>query len=151
MGVLDLLNDTKFTLPTELVSEKLISHGKRVYRYLFDEVNPWQASSRAHHAVDILFLFGTMNFSHNPPAEAVGEEMRKRWTAFINGKEPWSEFSTTGQRFALGPFGDCREIDNGQFAARRRVPALKLLKEIGPQVYGTIANKLAAGKISLLN
>lgn len=151
LGVLDLLHDSKFALPTELVAEKLIANKKKVYRYLFDEVNPWQASSRAHHAVDILFLFGTMEFSHNPPAEAVGEDMRNRWISFVNGSEPWSELSTTQKRFAFGPYGDCKEIDQRQFAGRRRVHVLELLREVGPQVYNGIANKLAAGKISLLN
>ncbi|EED13170.1 carboxylesterase, putative [Talaromyces stipitatus ATCC 10500] len=152
LGALDLLHDTKFTLPTELVSEKLIANNKKVYRYLFDEVNPWQASSRAHHAVDILFLFGTMDFSHNPSAEALGEDMRKRWISFVSGREePWSELSATKKMFAFGPYGESKEIDQRQLAARRRVHVLGLLREVGPQVYGGIANKLAAGKISLLN
>lgn len=148
---MDLLHDSKFTLPTELVAEKLIANKKKVYRYLFDEVNPWQASSRAHHAVDILFLFGTMDFSHNPSGEAVGEDMRNRWISFVGGSEPWSELSATEKRFAFGPYGDCKEIDQGQFSGRRRAHVLELLREVGPQVYNGIANKLAAGKISLLN
>ena len=92
-----------------------------------------------------------MDFAHNPAAEAVGEDMRRRWTTFVSGKEPWAELSAMGKKFAFGPYGDCKEIDQRQFAARRRVHVLKLLKEVGPQVYNGIANKLAAGKISLLN
>lgn len=150
LGALDFLNDTKFCLPAELVSEKLATSNKKVYRYLIDEANPWQTSARAHHAVDLLFLFGTMDFSHNPSAEALGEDMRKRWVNFINGEEPWTELSK-GKRFAFGPYGECKEIDQRQFAARRRVHALNLLRECGIQVYGAITNKLAAGRISLLN
>lgn len=113
-------------------------------------MNPWQASARAHHAVDLLFLFGTMDFSHNPSAEALGEDVRRRWISFINGAEPWAELST-GKRFAFGPYGESKEIDSRQFAARRRVHTLSLLKECGIQVYGSITNQLTAGRISLLN
>lgn len=92
-----------------------------------------------------------MDYSHNPPAEVLGEDMRNRWINFVNGRKPWSEFSTTQKRFAFGPYGDCKEIDQRQFAGRRRAHVLGLLREVGPQVYNGIANKLAAGKISLLN
>lgn len=69
----------------------------------------------------------------------------------MGGSEPWSELSATEKRFAFGPYGDCKEIDQGQFSGRRRAHVLELLREVGPQVYNGIANKLAAGKISLLN
>lgn len=92
-----------------------------------------------------------MDFSHNPCAEQVGEEMRNRWISFVSGGEPWSELSTTQKRFAFGPNGDCKEIDQRQFAGRRRAHVFELLREVGPQVYNGISNKLAAGKISLLN
>lgn len=92
-----------------------------------------------------------MDYSHNPAAEAVGEDMRGRWISFVSGNEPWSELSSTGKKFAFGPYGYCKEIDQRQFAGRRRAHVLELLREVGPQVYNGIANKLGAGKISLLN
>jgi carboxylesterase type B len=125
------------------------AHGN-VYRYVVDETNPWQSSARAHHAVDLIFLFGTLDLSHNPEAEAVGQEMRNRWIRFINGEEPWSPIST-GKRFAFGPYGECKEINEKQFAARRRVAHMQVLKEAGFAVYAPIMNKLTAGRISLLN
>ncbi|KAL1852572.1 hypothetical protein Plec18170_005703 [Paecilomyces lecythidis] len=147
LGALDIVNDARYTLPVELISEKVQAAKKPVYRYVIDQPNPFQPSSRAHHAVDLLFLFGGVDLSHNPSAEAVGQEMRSRWIQFVNGEAPWP----TEQRFAFGPLGECKEIDEQQFAARRRVPQIKALKEAGAGVYLPIVFALTAGKISLLN
>ncbi|KAB8276025.1 Alpha/Beta hydrolase protein [Aspergillus minisclerotigenes] len=147
LGALDLVNDIRYTLPVEVISEKLAAANKRVYRYVFDQANPWQASSRAHHAVDLLYLFEGVDLSFNPTAEMVGQETRKRWIRFVSGSSPWS----SEQRFAFGPVGDCKEISETQFAGRRRVNHLKVLREAGVGAYMPIATALTAGKISLLN
>ncbi|KAB8263272.1 Alpha/Beta hydrolase protein [Aspergillus pseudonomiae] len=147
LGALDLVNDIRYTLPVEVISEKLAAANKRVYRYVFDQANPWQASSRAHHAVDLLYLFAGVDLSFNPTAEMVGQETRKRWIQFVSGGSPWS----SEQRFAFGPLGDCKEISEVQFAGRRRVNHLKALKEARMAAYMPIATALTAGKISLLN
>ncbi|KAL4803410.1 Alpha/Beta hydrolase protein [Aspergillus unguis] len=147
LGALDLVNDARYTLPVELISDKLSAAGKRVYKYVVDQPNPWQASSRSHHAVDLLFLFGGIDLSFNPSADAVGQEMRSRWIDFVAGNKPWS----VERRFAYGPVGECKEISEGQFAARRRVECLKVLREAGIAVYLPIVFALTAGKISLLN
>jgi hypothetical protein len=147
LGALDLVNDVRYTLPVEVLSEKLQAANKQVYKYIVDQPNPWQPSSRAHHAVDLLFLFGGIDLGFNPAAETVGQEMRNRWVQFVNGKAPWSG----DKRFAYGPVGDCKEISEAQFAARRRTEHLKALREAGPGVYMPIVFALTAGKISLLN
>ncbi|KAL3477474.1 Alpha/Beta hydrolase protein [Aspergillus californicus] len=147
LGALDIVNDARYTLPVEVISDKLQAAGKQVYKYVVDQVNPWQASSRAHHAVDLLFLFGGIDLSFNPAADAVGQEMRSRWIRFVAGASPWS----AERRFAFGPVGECREISEGQFASRRRVDCLGVLREAGVGVYMPILGALTAGKISLLN
>lgn len=150
-GALDFVTDARYALPAEVIAEKLTDRGKKVYRYVVDETNPWQASARSHHAVDLIFLFGTVDgLSRYPEADAVGQDMRDRWIKFVNGEAPWTPMST-GKRFAFGPYGECKEIDERQFAARRRVAHMKVLKEAGFDVYGPIMNKLIAGRISLLN
>jgi carboxylesterase type B len=149
-GALDFVNDARYAVPAETIAAKLTARGQKAYRYVVDEKNPWQASARSHHAVDLLFLFGTVDLSPYPEAEAVGQEMRHRWIKFIHGEEPWAPIST-GKRFAFGPYGESKEIDQRQFGARRRVAQMKLLMEAGFDVYGPIMNKLTAGKISLLN
>ncbi|CAI7592893.1 unnamed protein product [Penicillium palitans] len=147
LGALDLVNDVRYTLPVEVITNKLRAANKRVFRYVIDQSNPWQPSSRAHHAVDLLFLFDGVDLSFNPAASAVGKEMRQRWIRFVNGDGPWS----TNLRFAFGPLGECREIDESQFAARRRVEHCKVLKEAGNSAYMPIVFALTAGRISLLN
>ncbi|CAL5873113.1 uncharacterized protein PFLUO_LOCUS7382 [Penicillium psychrofluorescens] len=147
LGALDFVNDARYTLPIEVVAEKLHAVGKRVFKYVIDQPNPWQPSSRSHHAVDLLFLFNGVDLSFNPTAQAVGREMRQRWIRFVNGENPWSVES----RFAFGPLGECREINEDQFADRRRVNHCKALQEAGIDVYLPIVFALTAGRISLLN
>jgi hypothetical protein len=112
-----------------------------------DQANPFQASSRAHHAVDLLLLFDGVDLSFNMAAAAVGQEMRQRWTSFVSGQAPWS----VNNRFAFGPVGECKEINEAQFAARRRVEHCKVLQEAGAGVYMPILFALTAGRINLLN
>ena len=147
LGALDLVNDVRYALPVEVVSDKLQAAGKRVYKYVIDQPNPWQASSRSHHAVDLLFLFAGVDLSFNSAAENVGQEMRNRWISFVNGSAPWWQ----ERRFAFGPFGECQEIDERQVANRRRLEHFRVLKEAGMGVYMPIIFALTAGKISLLN
>lgn len=147
LGALDLVNDVRYTLPVEVITDKLRSADKRVFKYVVDQPNPWQPSSRAHHAVDLLLLFDGVDLSFNPAASAVGKEMRQRWIRFINGENPWS----ADRRFAFGPVGECKELDEVQFAMRRRVEHCKVLKEAGPSAYMPIVFALTAGRINLLN
>ena len=147
LGALDLVNDVRYTLPVEVVADKLRDANKRVFKYVVDQPNPWQPSSRAHHAVDLLFLFDGVDLSFNPAASAIGKEMRQRWIRFVNGDGPWP----VDRRFAFGPVGECKEIDETQFAARRRVEHCKLLKEAGAGAYMPIVFALTTGRISLLN
>jgi carboxylesterase type B len=144
---LDLVNDVRYTLPVEVIADKLRNANKRVFKYVVDQPNPWQPSSRAHHAVDLFFLFDGVDLSFNPAASAVGKEMRQRWIQFICGGDPWS----VDRRFAFGPVGECKEIDQMQFAARRRVEHCKVLKEAGSGAYMPIVFALTAGRINLLN
>lgn len=147
LGALDLANDARYTLPVEIVSKKLQRAGKAVYRYIIDQPNPFQPSSRAHHAVDLLFLFGGVDFTSNPGAVAVSKEMRHRWISFVAGQEPWA----TSLRFAYGPFGESKEINEAQFALRRRTSHCQALQDVGIAVYLPILATLTAGRISLLN
>ncbi|KAL4877994.1 Alpha/Beta hydrolase protein [Aspergillus karnatakaensis] len=147
LGALDIVNDARYALPVELIADNVAAAGKRVYKYLVDQPNPWQPSSRSHHAVDLLFLFGSVDLSFNPAANTVGKEMRARWAQFVSGDSPWS----AERRFAYGPVGESKEISETQFAARRRVGHFKVLKEAGIGVYLPIIFALTAGKISLLN
>jgi carboxylesterase type B len=147
-GALDFINDARFAMPVDDISRIRHNAGKRTYQYVFDQPNPFQASSRAHHGVDLLFLFGSSEYSFfDPSAENVKDTMMGRWAAFINGKEPWS----SEIRHAFGPHGKCGKIDEREYSARRRVKHFGILRKMNPQTLVVIFGMLAGGRISLLN
>lgn len=147
LAALDFINDLRFALPIEEISASRRSAGKATYQYVFDQVNPWQSSSRAHHGVDLISLFGGYDLTFNPAAAAVAKSMQERWITFVNGNSPWNG----DNRFAFGPHGKSGEIIDEEFAARRRVAHFGLLREMDPVKLGGIFGALAAGRISLLN
>ena len=120
---------------------------RRVYQFIIDQPNPWQPSSRAHHAVDLILLFGGYDLSFDLGAEAVGSEMRRRWISFINGEEPWA----ANKRMAFGPVGRSAEINDDEYGFRRRTRHFDLLKKANQrEVVGAFAS-LAMGRLSLDN
>ncbi|WAO91202.1 Carboxylic ester hydrolase [Fusarium falciforme] len=147
LGVLDLINDTRFALPALEISERWRRNNKRVYQYIVDEANPWQASSRAHHAVDLIFLFGGIDLSFNPGADRVGKEMRQAWMTFMYGGSPWPESSIQ----AYGPYGNVEELDVQKYKARRRVHCFDYLRTMGTAQCRLLSGRLGAGRVSLLN
>ncbi|KAI5206106.1 carboxylesterase [Aureobasidium subglaciale] len=146
-GALDFMNDMRFALPVPLIVEKYENEGKKAYRYLFDQANPWQASSRAHHAVDLIYLFGGFDMTMNPSAEELGKEMRRRFIWYINGEAPWKIHQT----MAFGPLGDTKEIDDRGVAARRRTRQMEEVKKLEASDVAAVFGSLAAGRISLHN
>ena len=58
IGALDFVHDVRFTFATEQMVKQWQHEQRPVFRFLVDQPNPWQQSSRAHHAVDLLLLFG---------------------------------------------------------------------------------------------
>jgi carboxylesterase type B len=146
-GALDFMNDIRFALPVPLIAKRYEKEGKKVYRYLFDQANPWQASSRAHHAVDLIYLFGGFDMTTNPSAEELGKEMRRRFIWYINGEAPWTIHKT----MAFGPLGDTREIDDRGVATRRRTRQMDEVNKLDAGEVAAVFGSLAAGRISLHN
>jgi carboxylesterase type B len=146
-GALDLLNDVRFTMATEDIVYRWRVQGRQVFRYLVDEVNPWQPSARAHHTVDLPLLFGSFDLGFNPGASRVSSEMSTRWIKFIVGQEPWD----AGKYFAFGPLGNNMEIGEEEFAARRRKSHCDALRRQGLEGANEVWKALAKGNISLNN
>lgn len=148
IGALDFLQDLVWVLPTLMISNTFREARRKTYRYLFDQANPWQASSRAHHAVDLIYLFGGFDLSGNAPAEAVSSEMRRRFIMFVNGEEaPWKQENV----YAFGPLGQSGEIDEAGVVARRRVAHVRRLQEMNRAEIYAAFRSLAAGRLSLHN
>jgi carboxylesterase type B len=148
IGALDFINDVRFALPSDEISHCRRAAGKKTYQYVFDQPNPWNKSSRAHHCVDMLFLFPATDCPYfDPSGDNVKHKMLECWSRFITGKAPWNSES----RYAFGPWGRCEEISDEEFAARRRVKHFEILKQMDPSNLVAIFGKLAAGRISLVN
>lgn len=146
-GVLDFINDAMFALPAFEISEKWRSMHKDIFQYIVDEPNPWQSSSRAHHAVDLILLFGGVDISFNRSAMEVATKLRDTWIDFSHGRKPW--FSSSVRAF--GPHGACEDLDLDRYSRRRRLKCFEFLRKLGRQKYTSLSGRLAAGRISLLN
>lgn len=148
LGALDFINDVRFAMPIEDIASKWREAGKPVFQYVVDQANPWQASSRPHHAVDLIFLFCGFDLSStNPAAERVGDDMREKMITFIAGSAPWSP----QKRYAFGPYGECKELSQQEFANRRRTAHFDLLRRCDPADLIAIFGGLAAGRIGFNN
>ncbi|KAH8658345.1 Alpha/Beta hydrolase protein [Xylariales sp. PMI_506] len=147
LGTLDFLSDVRFGLPVDTIVQKWQHARRPVFRYLADEPNPWQASSRAHHAVDLLYLFGSYDSEFQPSAVNVSRSMQKKWIEFICGRDPWSR----EEIWTFGPCGECKAIDIDALEARRRVRHWEVLRASDPASIGTVYKALATGRLSLLN
>ncbi|KAI9759960.1 MAG: hypothetical protein M4579_001993 [Chaenotheca gracillima] len=148
LGALDFINDTRFAMPSQDIAEKWRTAGRPVYQYIVDQANPWQASARSHHALDLVLLFGGYDISFNHHAEEVGKAMRSDWIEFINGTEPWDPKA----RMAFGPAGKSEQLqDIKHYASRRRMKQWDVLKRIDAGDVVKVFGALAAGKISFSN
>ncbi|KAF4456363.1 hypothetical protein F53441_1522 [Fusarium austroafricanum] len=147
-GALDFINDYKFLLPIHRLQGVWSDADKPVYRCLVDEANPWQPSSGAHHAVDLVLLFGGFDLSFSRGAERVGQAMRGAWIGFACLNEPWVE----GEKaYGFGPFGNSKPLEDWEVESRRRVREAERLGEMDGALLNKTLAGLAAGKVSLLN
>jgi carboxylesterase type B len=146
-GALDFINDSRFALPVDSIAKRWVREKKPVHQFVFDESNPWQSSSRAHHANDLSILFGGIDISHNRGAEQVGHHLRESWIVFANGESPWP----AGKIYAFGPHGLCIGLSDDEYSLRRRTTCFEYLREMGLAPANAVVGRLAAGRISLLN
>lgn len=147
LGALDFLNDARFSWPISEYLDERRADKRPSFRFLVDQPNPWQTSSRAHHGVDLLYIFGGFDFSFDEGAVNVSEMMQVKWIEFVNGEDPWG----AEEAFAFGPLGNCQAVDAKGVATRRRERHLSVLRDIGYEKVNAVVVALAAGRSSLLN
>jgi carboxylesterase family protein len=147
LGALDFLNDVRFGVPINRLLLQCQKTNTPVFRFLVDQPNPWQSSSRAHHGVDLVFLFGGYDLSHSRAAQTVSHTMQEKWIDFIAGGTPWQ----AGEAYAFGPVGICQPIDDDGLAARRRQRHMASMVGISESGVNAVVARLAAGRSSLLN
>ncbi|KAH6990071.1 Alpha/Beta hydrolase protein [Ilyonectria destructans] len=105
-GALDFINDYKFVLLIQCLTKLWSKYKKQVYRYLINKPNPCQPSG-AHHAVDLLHLFGGFDFSFSRAAYQTGSKMHETWISFVHFKDSQSPRPCV----AFGPNGEYQYLD----------------------------------------
>ncbi|CVK96624.1 related to carboxylesterase [Fusarium mangiferae] len=150
-GAIDFINDYKFLLPIQRL-EKFFRRDAQIpiFRYLIDEANPWQPSSGAHHAVDLILLFGGFDLSFSRGSELTGQAMRDIWTKFINVEQPWTS-SESGRCYGFGPHGVSKVLNDWEVKARRRIAEANILEKMDSMLLDRAFVALAAGRVSLSN
>ncbi|KAF2848598.1 carboxylesterase [Plenodomus tracheiphilus IPT5] len=123
------INDVKFAFGTSEICRREHELAKRTcYRYVMDQANPWNKDAGAHHAIDLLFLFGgPFDYTHDTSAQIVSSDMRGRWVAFANGEDPWEQSTV----YSFGPGEGFGPIHSEELTKRRRVSCITQLGYIG--------------------
>lgn len=152
-GALDFITAYKFVLPIDRVARfwNSISSPKPVCRYLIDELNHWQPSSGAHHAVDLVLLFGGFDIEHAYSAQQTGRNLREAWIKFLNLEQPWPSASESKSYYAFGPYGTSQLLNDWELRSRRRIAQAESLEGMDSALLDKVFFGLAAGKVSLLN
>ncbi|KAK4935610.1 hypothetical protein LTR10_023371 [Elasticomyces elasticus] len=137
------INDLKFAFASDEIVRMETDASKRTcFRYIVDQENPWRPAAGAHHAIDLLFLFGEYDYSHVKEAVAVSDDMRKKWVAYMYGVAPWDPNSV----YAFGPSGKTGVIDTDELAQRRRVHCIDGLRRIGWSSCQPLATRLMSAR-----
>ena len=125
---LDFLNDAVFAHAAHALAQRYKAASIPVYQYVFDQVNPFESSAKAHHSVDLIFLFKAFDITN--AADATAEEFSKivqeKWVAYGTGGSPWEKDTC----YAFGPNGRMGALSTEQLAKRRRSAAYDVLNQI---------------------
>lgn len=158
-NALSFMADHLFHLPNHLVARSLTSATStttptKLYHYLFNEPNPFstllpagQGVPRAHHAVDLLALWGNYDasFPANSTFAPIGNAFRSSILTFVNGDAPWTEQNNEmGTVYNFGPDGRCGEIDALGYQKARRTEQMKVMEEVGREVCQGVWERLIA-------
>ncbi len=99
--------------------------------------NSGQASSSAHHAVDL---------SSNPGVHEVEDRLRRNWISFADGNTPWAP----DEKYAVGPQSERGLWKERDYADHRRTACFESLRHISRTSFGSIFGPSTGGRNSLL-
>ncbi|KAJ7598572.1 Alpha/Beta hydrolase protein [Mycena floridula] len=152
--VLELINDTRVSWPTECLAQ----NARGAWRYVFDQEG--HTTGVPHHAVDLAYLFDNIPQRQSPESfydddddwavpfvddwtyTRVRDTMQQRWIAFANGEKPWAQDKV----FVFGMEGETGERSWRIFESRRRKLLWKqVLEPLGMQVVQKIGVELSRG------
>ena len=126
---LDFLNDAMFAHHAYAMAQRYKAASIPVFEYIFDQVNPFDPSAKAHHAVDLLFTFKAYDMSKSDAtAEDLSKYVQEKWVTYGSGGNPW----TKDTYYAFGPSGRTGPLSTEELAKRRRLTAYDVLCQIPP-------------------
>jgi hypothetical protein len=125
--IFHVMNDFNFAEPTQRYAETISAKGQTVYRYLFDELNPFGGpffKKLANHSLDLPFIYGAPSLFHNVEHSNwethVRETIQEKFIGFAYGERIWTPLGEGGY-FAFGPSGKTGEITEQEVKARRQM------------------------------
>ena len=125
---LDFLNDAMFANPAYAVAQRYKAASIPVYEYIFDQVNPFDPSAKAHHSVELMFIFKGYDISKaaGVTAKNFSKSVQEKWVTYGVGGSPWAK----GTCYAFGPNGQMGPITSEELETRRRLTAYEVLSQI---------------------
>jgi carboxylesterase type B len=124
--VCDVLTDALFCQGNECMDIALRREGVRVYRQIFDAVNPFNEAFGNNHMVDVLYLFNA--YSVSEPFVKITQQLQDRWISFFYGEAPWAEGTI------LVVDNDVIELDINLRSRYRRKDRFEVVGELNPQL-----------------
>ncbi|KAM0123529.1 hypothetical protein ACHAP3_011064 [Botrytis cinerea] len=115
--LLEILEDIVFQAPVENAACSYRKAGATVFRYVFEQQNPFEGmfAGTANHALDLLYVFGNSELFESLATREYETQlqaaMQEKWIGFANGLPPWKDFSND-VCFKFGPQGKSSEISS---------------------------------------
>ncbi|KAJ5243805.1 hypothetical protein N7489_003901 [Penicillium chrysogenum] len=112
--LMKILEDIVFVTPINDATTRFIQKGVAVYRYIFDEPNPFKGvfSGKSNHALDLPYLIGSASIfadvKNKDWEQDIQDSLQRKWLLFAHGIPPWSSVSD-GKFLVFGPRGTVNE------------------------------------------
>ncbi|CAG8899665.1 unnamed protein product [Penicillium egyptiacum] len=112
--LMKILEDIAFVTPINEATTRFAQKGLSVYRYIFDEPNPFEGvfSGKSNHALDLPYLFGSEStfagVENKDWEQNIQDSLQRQWLLFAHGIPPWSSVSD-GKFLIFGPRGTVSE------------------------------------------
>ncbi|KAG5360573.1 Lipase 3 [Yarrowia sp. B02] len=127
-GCLDLKTDATFNYWNHLLFKKMqAAHANgasaRVYRLAVDEPNPHNPDQRAHHAVDVLYMFNSTQF--NEHGDRLSRLFQSHFLRLAYGLEPWDH-----RNFGVYRNGGYQQLPLAELSSVRPVARYEALEKM---------------------
>ncbi|OQU95216.1 hypothetical protein CLAIMM_01455 [Cladophialophora immunda] len=130
-SIISLGTDAEWSQPIEAVARSF-SNGD-VFYYHMSQGNPFDGrhKGKAHHAVDLLYIF--LTYQEHLPAELqqLAHELVEHWLVFISGGRPWTPYNVTAPSSAkIMHYGSDARVREELESAKPAYNRLRLCAEL---------------------